>query len=104
MNAQHLPCAAALNHPRSGYLAGVIHHSYPEGKNILMRARTAISVLVAVVALLTVGAGAGFAQGLDSSGSAGTQQYGKVTTVGTVDQPKAEKPKSERLGVIGEIE
>ena len=67
-------------------------HPHPEGKKTLMSSRLAITALIATVALLTVGAGAGFAQGgLDSSSSAGVQQYG-------------EKPKSERLGVIGEIE
>ena len=65
--------------------------SAPGGKENLMSPRLAITALIAAVALLTVGAGAGFAQGLDSSGSAGVQQYG-------------EKPKSQRLGVIGEIE
>lgn len=44
--------------------------------------------MLAVVALLTMGAGAGLAQGLDSSTRADEQQYGT----------------SERLGVIGEIE
>jgi len=57
-----------------------------------MSPRLAITAMLAAVALLTVGSGVGLAQtGLDSSTSASDQQY-------------VEKPKSERLGVIGEIE
>lgn len=53
-----------------------------------MRARLIFTALVAVVAMLTVGAATGVAQGLDSSDSSAGQQYGTT----------------ESLGVIGEVE
>lgn len=53
-----------------------------------MRARLIFTALVAVVAMLTVGAATGVAQGLDSSDRAADQQYGTT----------------ESLGVIGEVE
>lgn len=54
-----------------------------------MRARLIFTALVAVVAMLTVGAATGVAQGLDSSDSSAAQQYGTTT---------------QSLGVIGEVE
>lgn len=57
-----------------------------------MRARLTFCTIFAIGALLTAGAGAGFAQtGLDDSSSAGTQQYGQpdqdvLGEVGTVEE------------------
>jgi len=53
-----------------------------------MRARLIFTALVTVIAMLTVGAATGVAQGLDSSDRAADQQYGTT----------------ESLGVIGEVE
>ena len=64
-------------------------HLHPKGKHNGMRARLIFTALVAVVAMLTVGAATGVAQqGLDSSDSSAGQQYGTT----------------ESLGVIGEVE
>jgi hypothetical protein len=58
-----------------------------------MRARFAITILAVVGALFTVGVGAGFAQGVSGSDSAGQQQYGTTTPSET-----------DVLGEIGEVE
>jgi hypothetical protein len=58
-----------------------------------MRARFAISILAVVGVLFTVGVGAGFAQGIGGTDSAGQQQYGTTTPSET-----------DVLGEIGEVE
>ena len=59
-----------------------------------MRARLIFCTILALGALLTAGAGAGFAQsGLDDSSNAGEQQYGK---------PKARTDVLGEVGTVGE--
>ncbi len=64
-----------------------------------MRARLICCTILALGALLTTGAGAGFAQtGLDDSTNAGTQQYGTqdvLGEVGTVEEQEASTPRGQ---------
>ena len=65
-----------------------------------MRARFAITILAVVGALFTAGVGAGFAQGISGTDSAGQQQYGTTTPAPPVSQPS----ETDVLGEIGEVE
>ena len=56
-----------------------------------MRARLAISALLACGALMMVGAPA-MAQGLDGSGDAGQQQYGNKSTQGVIGEIETQTP------------
>ena len=56
-----------------------------------MRARLAISALLACGALLVAGVPA-MAQGLDSSGNAGQQQYGNKSTQGVIGEIETQTP------------
>lgn len=60
-----------------------------------MRARLTFCTIFAIGALLTMGAGAAFAQtGIDNSNSAGQQQYGEQTP----------RPGTDVLGEVGQVE
>jgi hypothetical protein len=69
-----------------------------------MRARFAITILAVVGALFTAGVGAGFAQGISGTDSAGQQQYGTTTPAPPVAPPTTTPSETDVLGEIGEVE